>query len=149
MSYLFDTNIFLRLTNKGDPAHTLAVEAPRTLRMRREMLCFTPQVLAEFWSVCTRPPSARGGFGLLPSDAERRARVIEHYFRLLPDSVATYQEWRQLLVRSTVAGVTVHDARLIASMKVYGITHLLTFNAEDFTRYPGITVVAPQHVPQT
>jgi hypothetical protein len=38
------------------------------------------------------------------------------------------------LVRHTVAGVKVHDARLIASMKVYGITHLLTFNTEDFTR---------------
>jgi hypothetical protein len=34
-------------------------------------------------------------------------------------------------------------------MKVYGITHLLTFNDEDFLRYPEITVVAPQHVPQT
>jgi predicted nucleic acid-binding protein len=149
MSFLVDTNIFLRLTNKADPAHTLAVEALKTLRRRREILCFTPQVLAEFWSVCTRPPSARGGFGLLPSEADRRARVIERYFRLLPDSVATYQEWRRLLVRHTVAGVKVHDARLIASMKVYGITHLLTFNAEDFTRYPDITVVTPQHVPQT
>jgi predicted nucleic acid-binding protein len=53
------------------------------------------------------------------------------------------------LVRHTVAGVKVHDARLIASMKGYGITHLLTFNTEDFTRYPDITVVAPQYVPQT
>ena len=149
MSYLFDTNIFLRLTNKADPAHTRAVDALRTLRRRREMLCFTPQVVAEFWSVCTRPPSARGDFGLVPSEAERRARVIERYFRLLPDSVATYQEWRQLLVRHAVAGVKVHDARLIASMKAYGITHLLTFNAEDFTRYADITVVTPQHVTQT
>lgn len=113
------------------------------------MLCFTPQVLAEFWSVCTRPPSARGGFGLLPSDAERRARVIERYFLLLLDSAATYQEWRQLLVRHTVSGVKIHDVRLIALMKVYGITHLLTFNTEDFTRYPDIIVIAPQHVPQT
>jgi predicted nucleic acid-binding protein len=40
-------------------------------------------------------------------------------------------------------------ARLIASMKVYGITHLLTFNLSDFARYPDITVVTPQHVPQT
>jgi predicted nucleic acid-binding protein len=148
MAYLFDTNIFLRLANKADPAHTLAVEALRALRRRREMLCFTPQVLAEFWSVCTRPPSARGGFGLPPAEAERRARVIERYFRLLPDSAATYHEWRQLLLRHTVSGVQVHDARLIASMKVYGITHLLTFNAEDFTRYPDITVVDPQHVRQ-
>jgi predicted nucleic acid-binding protein len=92
MSYLFDTNIFLRLTNKADPAHTLAVEALRTLRRRREVLCFTPQVLAEFGSVCTRPPSARGGLGLLPAEAERRARLIERYVRLLPASVATYQD---------------------------------------------------------
>jgi predicted nucleic acid-binding protein len=48
MSYLFDTNIFLRLTNKADPAHSLALEALRTLRRRREMLCITPLVLAEF-----------------------------------------------------------------------------------------------------
>ena len=34
-------------------------------------------------------------------------------------------------------------------MKVYGITHLLTFNTEDVTRYPDIIVIAPQHVPQT
>jgi hypothetical protein len=39
--------------------------------------------------------------------------------------------------------------RLIASMKVYGVTHLLTSNAEDFTRYTDITVIAPQHVPRT
>ena len=63
--------------------------------------------------------------------------------------MTTYQEWQQLLVRHTLAGVKVHAARQIASMKVYGITHLLTFNAKDFTRYPDITVVAPQHVPQT
>ena len=110
MAYLFHTNIFLRLTNKADPAHTLAADALRALRRRRETLCFTPQILAEFWSVCTRPPSARGGFGLLPAEAERRAR-------------------------------------LIASMKVYSITHLLTFNAEDFRRYQDITVIEPPHIP--
>jgi predicted nucleic acid-binding protein len=61
--------------------------------------------------------------------------------------VTTYQAWQLLLVRHTIAGVKVHDALIIASMKVYGITHLLTFSAEDFTHYPDITVVAPQHVP--
>jgi predicted nucleic acid-binding protein len=147
MAYLFDTNIFLRLTNKADPAYTLAADALRALRRCRETLCFTPQVLAEFWSVCTRPPSARGGFGLLPAEAERRARIIERYFRLLPDSMATYQEWRQFLVRYAISGVKVHDARLIASMKVYSITHLLTFNAEDLRRYQDIMVIEPPHIP--
>jgi hypothetical protein len=41
----------------------------------------------------------------------------------------------------------VHDARLVAVMRVHGLTHVLTFNPTDFTRYPGITVVRPQDVP--
>jgi predicted nucleic acid-binding protein len=93
MPYLFDTNIFLRLATSHDPARPLALQAFQELRTRRETLCYTPQVLAEFWSVATRSPSARGGLGLSPADAERRARVIERYFRLLPDSLATYHEW--------------------------------------------------------
>jgi predicted nucleic acid-binding protein len=149
MAYLFDTNVFLRLANTADPAHALARNALTALRRRHEILCFTPQVLVEFWSVCTRPASARGGFGLSPVAAERRVRVIERYFRLLPESVATYHEWRQLVVRHAVSGVQVYDARLVASMHVYGITHLLTFNAQDFIRYSHITVLEPQHVAQT
>jgi predicted nucleic acid-binding protein len=146
MPYLLDTNIFLRLASAGDPARPLALRAVQELRKRREILCYTPQVLAEFWSVATRSPSERGGLSLSPADTERRARVIERYFRLLPDSLATYQEWRQLVTQYAVVGAQAHDARLIASMKVYGIAHLLTFNVEHFRRYRDITVVEPQHV---
>jgi hypothetical protein len=43
--------------------------------------------------------------------------------------------------------VKVHDARLIASMNVYGMNHLRTFNADDFQRYQGMTVIEPHHIP--
>jgi hypothetical protein len=43
-----------------------------------------------------------------------------------------------------VSGAQVHDARLVAAMHVHGLTHLLTLNVPDFTRYPGITIVHPQ-----
>jgi predicted nucleic acid-binding protein len=143
MPTLVDTNIFLRLVSRRDPLRPVVLHALHLLRTRREMLCYTPQVLAEFWNVCTRPPSARGGFGLSPADTESKARLIERYFHLLPDNLRTYQTWRHLIVRYGVSGVHVHDARLIASMTVYGLTHLLTFNTEDFRRYHGITVVTP------
>jgi predicted nucleic acid-binding protein len=41
--------------------------------------------------------------------------------------------------------VQVHDARLVASMKANGVTHILTFNISDFARYEveGIVVVDP------
>ena len=35
------------------------------------------------------------------------------------------------------------DARLVAAMTVHGVRHVLTFNGEDFSRYPGITVLDP------
>jgi predicted nucleic acid-binding protein len=39
----------------------------------------------------------------------------------------------------------VHDARLAAVMLAHGVNHILTFNVDDFRRYPGI-VVDPRHV---
>jgi hypothetical protein len=41
----------------------------------------------------------------------------------------------------------VHDARLVAVMRVHSLTHILTFNTTDFIRYPAITVVHPRDVP--
>ena len=37
----------------------------------------------------------------------------------------------------------VHDARLAAAMLAHGLTHILTFNADDFRRYPGIVPITP------
>lgn len=147
MAYLFDTNILIRLANAGDPNRPVALSALRTLRARREALCSTPQVMSEFWNVATRPTTARGGLGLASSDVESKVAVVERRFRLLHDSPATYQEWRRLVVAYAVVGLAVHDAKLVASMIVHEVTHLLTFNTGDFARYVGvITVVDPARV---
>ena len=45
-----------------------------------------------------------------------------------------------------VLGRNAHDPRLVAAMVVHGLTHLLTFNAGDFARYPGLTVLDPATV---
>ena len=86
---------------------------------------------------------ARNGYGLSIAETDRRAKLIEADFSLLPDTERIHVEWRSLVVIHSVAGVKVHDARLVAAMKVHGITHLLTLDAEDFSRYPGIHVVHP------
>ena len=52
-----------------------------------------------------------------------------------------------LLVASTpVLGKNAHDARLVAAMTVHGLAHLLTFNAQDFGQYSGMTAVTPADV---
>ena len=64
MAYLFDTNVFIRIASRNDPLREVCLNALRKLRLRNETLCYTPQVLGEFWNVCTRPVTAAGGLGL-------------------------------------------------------------------------------------
>jgi predicted nucleic acid-binding protein len=45
-------------------------------------------------------------------------------------------------VTHEASGKASHDARLVAAMKVHGITHVLTFNVDDFKRYE-ISVLHP------
>jgi len=81
-------------------------------------------------------------WGLTPESADRWLRFVERIFRLLPDSPTIYPEWRRLVVAFGVSGVKVYDARLVAAMLVYGITHIVTLNPADFARYASIGIVA-------
>jgi predicted nucleic acid-binding protein len=143
MLVLVDSGILLRLLEPTDPQHGVIRGAVRALRGRGDTLVTAPQNASEFWNVCTRPVTARGGFGLSIADADRRLRVIERLFRVVSESPSTYQIWRGLLVAHGVRGVQVHDARLVALMQVHGITHILTLNGADFARYPGIVPIDP------
>jgi predicted nucleic acid-binding protein len=52
-----------------------------------------------------------------------------------------------LLVARAVKGAKAHDARIVAAMKAYGITHLLTLNGDDFKRFHNsVTVITPADV---
>jgi predicted nucleic acid-binding protein len=146
MPYLVDTNILVRLAHRVDPQRAIAWQAIRTLWDRGERLCYTSQILGEFWNVGTRPVQARGGLGLSLEAMDRRARFLERRLVLLPDTLAVHERWRELLVMSAVTGVQVHDARLVAAMQVHGVPHLLTFNVADFRRFSGITAHHPQDI---
>lgn len=144
MPYLLDTNVLLRIRYRAAPEYHVIRAALRRLLARGETFCFTSQNLVEFWNVSTRSSSARGGLGLSTAETDRRARLIERLCVFLPDTPAVHQEWRRLVVRHSVVGVQVHDARLVAAMLVHGIPHLLTLDGSGFTRYPGITAVHPE-----
>jgi predicted nucleic acid-binding protein len=145
MAYLADTNILLRWVSPSDPQHSLAVSSVKALQHQGETVHITPQNLIEFWNVATRPASANG-LGMSPAEAERQVESLELLFPLVPDSPDVYREWRKLVSAAGVSGVKVHDARLAAVMLANGLTHVLSFNADDFKRFPGITVVKPQDV---
>jgi predicted nucleic acid-binding protein len=144
-AHLVDSNILLRISRRDDPDHGIVDAALAKLAEAGAVLHYTHQNIAEFWNVATRPAN-RNGFGLTVADVERETRVIEQGMVLLPDSAAIYYEWRRLVFAHSVSGVKVHDARLAAAMKIHAITHLLTLNPDDFTRYAHVTAVHPGHL---
>jgi predicted nucleic acid-binding protein len=70
--------------------------------------------------------------------------MMKRLFQLLPETAGILGEWERLVTDQQVSGKKVHDARLVAVMTLYRITHILTFNMRDFTRYPGITAIHPR-----
>jgi predicted nucleic acid-binding protein len=145
VNYLADTNILLRLVQTQSPHHVEAKNAARKLLQRGDTLFITLQNVSEFWNVCTRPKDKNGlGFTVAETDAE--LTKIEQVFDFLPDTIEVYQNWRELVVKHSVSGVQVHDAKIAASMKAHNIENLLTFNAKDFKRYSDIKAVEPINI---
>ena len=125
MSILADTNILLRRTQPDHPNHTLAVERVAKLLAAPEPVYFTPQNMLEFWNVATRPV-ANNGLGFPVTLALAELEKIERFLTVLPDSPAVYGEWKCLVVQHSVLGSKVHDAKLVATMKVHSIRRILT-----------------------
>ncbi len=143
--YLVDSNVLLRWVKPDHSDYPAIVSATDAILRRDGVLCYTSQNVAEFWNACTRPVD-HNGYGLSPQDTDRRARFFEEKLRLLPDSLRVHEEWRKLLVTHSVSGVQVHDARLVAAMKMHGVKCILTFNDKDFVRYIDIEAVHPRSV---
>ena len=146
---LLDTNLLGRMTNSSDPLCAIARRAVHVLLARRERLIIVPQNLYEFWAVATRqpgpPPVGQNGLGMTPEQASQWLHFFRRRFALLADLEELADRWHALVKAFGIKGYRAHDARLVAAMGCYGITHLLTFNAADFRRFT-ITLVDPTAV---
>ena len=139
--YLVDTNIVLRVVVRTHVQHATVRTALRHLYNMGHELRITPQNCVEFWNVATRPV-ANNGFGLTTIQTRQLLRLVERLFPLLPDSPEIFPEWKRIVSSFNVSGVQVHDARLVAAMKVHGLVYILTLNASDFSRYSTYGIVA-------
>jgi predicted nucleic acid-binding protein len=145
MAYLVDTNVMVRWLLPHDPLSPPAVTAIDTLRGGGEAIYVGAQNLIELWNVATRPPTANG-LGMTSTRAAEELNRIEALFPLLDDVPAIYRHWRMLVEREGVIGRQVYDARLAAVMLVHAVTHILTFNTDDFRRFPEIVAVDPREL---
>jgi predicted nucleic acid-binding protein len=145
MIWLIDTNILLRLVQIADVQHTEAKNAVDKLLAQNFTLCILLQNVSEFWNVSTRPLD-KNGFGFSIAQADAELTKIESVFDILPDTSEVYQNWRELVVKHSVSGIQVHDAKIVAAMQAHNVQNLLTFNARDFKRYTFIKAVEPKDI---
>lgn len=144
-SYLVDTNLLLRAYQHTSPSRMQATNAVRKLLADNEQVYITAQNLVEFWAVATRPVAANG-FGWSTGQVATQIEMIVKQFRMIEDSPDIFTHWWQLVTSQRVSGKRTHDARLVAVMLAHGITHLLTFNIQDFKIFTGIVLVHPDDV---
>lgn len=147
-NWLLDTNVLLRMQEKGPGHHPVAARAIALLAKRGACLYVTPQVLVEYWCSATRPVEANG-LGWDTSTIAGRMSVLLARFRLLEDTSAVFDIWQDLVERYDIKGKKVHDARLVAVMQAHGVQNLLTFNTDDFAAFGEIKAVHPANVRQS
>ena len=146
MKFLVDTNIIIRTIEIESDLSQQVTEAIEYLLRKEHQLYIVPQNLIEFWNVYTRPKS-KNSFGYSPDEANQEIQYLKTFFDLIPDTEEIYDQWERLVNDYKVSGVQVHDARLVATMKVHQLSHILTYNSKDFNRYAKeIVVLHPQDI---
>jgi predicted nucleic acid-binding protein len=138
---LADSNVLLRVFQRGHPLHPSAIAAVRLLHRGRELV-LVPQNLVELWVVATRPTDVNG-LGLTPHRAALQMARLNRTFPMLPETPDLHWEWQSLVREYQVSGKKAHDTRLVAAMRIHAVNAILTFNGDDFRRYSGIQVIHP------
>ncbi|MBW4630388.1 MAG: PIN domain-containing protein [Iphinoe sp. HA4291-MV1] len=148
VAYLLDTNILLRMSDGNSPTHLLAGKATAKLLMQGHQVYITSQNIVEFWVVATRPVEVNG-LGWSAEQTRTEVEQIVSQFPLLEETPQIFTHWLNYVITNNVMGKRVHDARFIAVMLAHGVTHLLTFNIDDFRNKQEIVIVHPQTVMKT
>ena len=137
-----DTNILVFATSADSPWQSAAESALEEWRQQGTELCLSVQVLREYLAVTTRPapgattpPDYRA---ILQNTAAFRAG-----FYVLEDSTAVSEKLEEFVRQFSVKGRQVHDANIAATMRVHGVSDLLTHNVSDFTRFAPLITIHP------
>jgi len=142
--YLLDTNILLRASDPNSSSYPLIMNVVDMIIRQGGECLITSQILIEFWVVATRPNDVNG-LGWTTQKTQHEINQVLSQFSLLEESPDIFPLWFQLVTTYNIKGKRTHDIRLLAVMKASNITHLLTFNPDDFIPIPNITIVHPQY----
>lgn len=145
-SIFVDTNVLVYAADKRSPFQNQA-KAIRQQGLKGDMyLCISPQVLNEFYATITHPKRVD-----TPLSQTKALEEIDKYFKatniqkIYPTEL-TVTIFLDLLSNYTVTKQAIHDLNIVATMLTYKVTHLYTYNTQDFGKFKEITVLSHDEI---
>ena len=135
-----DTNVLLTATDDSRQLHSEAMQLLADSTSQSLRLAASGQVVREYLVVATRPIEVNG-LGLSIQDAEANVNELLRCIKLYDETEEVSRHLRQLAITHSLRGKRLHDANIIATMAVHGISTLLTQNGDDFAPFEDIAVV--------
>jgi predicted nucleic acid-binding protein len=139
---MLDTSVFLSATDEGRAEHRKAMLIFNDWAGGGTTLYASGQIMREYLAVATRPAD-KNGLGLKQADALANVRALRQRTSLLAEDGKVADRLLSLLDDTPCTGKQVHDANVIATMLVHGISTLVTINVADFTRFERHVMLVP------
>lgn len=128
-----DSNILLRFIIKSSPLHDDVRTALDAVWSSGGELWISRQVVREVASVMTRPQTY--SVPVTAPVAAQQMRALGSSFLIADETGAVADALLGLMETIPMGGKQIHDANIAATMRAYGIPHLLTLNVSDFARF--------------
>lgn len=136
-----DTNVLVYANLAQSPLNSLAVQRLAALNTQGIDLWISRQALREYLSAMTRPGDLTGTIRIESLVAD--VRYFANRFHMAEDSPDVTTHLLNLMEQIPIGGRQVHDANIVATMRVHSIGRLLTHNTDDFARFSHLIEVIP------
>jgi len=136
-----DTNVLVYAQLTESPWYSLAEEWLQRLNDEGVELWISRQTLREYLAAMTKPNALTKPIPIVSLIND--VRYFADRFQVAEDGTHITETLLGLLEHISVGGKQIHDANIVATMLVYGISRLLTHNVDDFKRFAHLIEVLP------
>lgn len=136
---LVDSNVLIYANIATAPMHGQAQSKLQDLWQNGDDLWISRQIIRKYAVALTRPQTFSQP--TLPNIVTIQIQHFLRIFKVADDTSFVTTELLNLMKSVSIGGKKIHDANLVATMLTYNITHLLTNNVGDFTRFSRLITI--------
>ncbi len=141
---LVDTNVLVYAINENAKQHNASRKLVEAGLNGEISICFTPQVLSEFFATVTNPKQITK----VLSRKNAISEIEDYFLKGVGDLVFvqrnTIDKIIELLKKYPISAQDIFDLQLVATMLSNNVARLYTYNDKDFSFYSEIEVLNPE-----